>query len=157
MRTVIAALLLLACADAGEDEGDVRRDALSLQAVLAEDRSPALMAEAERAVGGRKSVHAASLIDNSVLPLVDAQIARARDAELVTVQARKLQLRLVAAYTKRREGLALYRSILATGALETPQVIEALRIQRDAESELLALDQELSELRPNVGARLQAH
>jgi len=147
-RCLFALLLTLGCSDRVDDTAALRRDAFGLQAVLAADRSPALMVDVERAVSGRKPVHAATMVERGVLPEVDAQIARVRAADLATVSARKLQLRLIAALEKRRQGLAVYRAILATGSFDTPETIAALRVQRDAESELLALDEELSRLRP---------
>lgn len=148
-------MLLHACGTSAEDPRALRRDALELQAVLGQDRSPVLMIDVEHAVSARKPVHAAALISNVVLPQVEAQMQRARAAELTTVTVRRLQLRLVAAYERRREGLSLYRAVLATGVVETPEVIDALRAQREAEDELLGLDRELSVLRPVAGERVR--
>jgi len=153
MRWVVVLTLVVACGDPPEDPRALRRDALELQAILGEDRSPVLMIDVENAVSARKPVYAAELIAGAVLPQVDAQVGRARSAELTTVTARKLQLRLVAAYQRRHDGLSLYRSVLATGVVETPEVIDALHAQREAEDELLLLDRELSTLRPVAGDR----
>jgi hypothetical protein len=98
MRWVVVLMLLGACGDPPEDPQALRRDALELQAILGEDRSPVLMIDVENAVSARKPVYAAELIAGAVLPQVDAQGGRARSAELTTVTARKQQLRLVAAY-----------------------------------------------------------
>lgn len=153
MRWVVALALLGACGEPPEDPRALRRDALVLQAILGEDRSPVLLIDVENAVSARKPVYAAELIAGAVLPQVDAQLGRARSVELTTVTARKLQLRIVSAYKRRREGLSLYQSILATGMVETPEVIDALHAQREAEDELLLLDRELSTLRPVAGDR----
>lgn len=149
---LVVVLLAAGCADGGEDAAAIRRDALTLQHVLARDRSPALMVDVERAVAGRKPVHAATMIEQAVLPAVDAQVAHMRAANLVTVTVRKVQLRLIAALKQRRDGLSDYRAILATGLVDAPETIVALRAQRDAESLLLALDAELSRLRPSSTA-----
>lgn len=148
-RLTLALLFALACAETSEDAATVRRDVLKLQEVLASDRSPALMVDVEHAVSGRKPVHAATMIEGAVLPEVRAQIARVRAVELATVSVRKHQLRLIGALEKRQGGLTAYRAILATGSLDTPATVDALRMQRDAESELLALDESLSQLRPS--------
>lgn len=153
MRWVVALVLLGACGEPQEDPRALRRDVLELQAILGEDHSPVLMIDVENAVSARKPVYAAELIAGAVLRQVDAQVRRARSAELTTVTARKLQLRLVAAYQRRHEGLSLYRSILATGVVETPEAIDALHAQREAEDELLVLDSELSTLRSVSGDR----
>lgn len=142
---------VLACATSQEDPASLRRDALTLQSVLAGDRSPALMVDVERAVSARKPVHAASMIGDTVLPEVNAQIGRVRSTELTTVGARKIQLRLIDALEQRKQGLTDYRSVLSTGTLDAPEVIAALRVQRDAESALLAVDEELHALRPVLG------
>jgi hypothetical protein len=138
---------LVACGDHEEDIARTHRDVLLLQAAFGADRSAVLMIDAEHAVSQRKPVHAAQMIESAVLPQLDAQIERVGAAQLSTVKVRKLQLRMVDAYKQRRAGLDLYRSVLATGSLDNMDVIEALRVQRDAEAALLALDRELTEMR----------
>ncbi len=138
---------LVACSTHDEDIARTRRDVLLLQSAFGADRSAVLMIDAEQAVSQRKPVHAAQMIETAVLSQLDAQIERVGATQLSTVPVRKLQLRMLDAYKQRRAGLVLYRSVLATGALETMDVIEALRVQRDAEAALLALDRELSEMR----------
>lgn len=148
MKLTVALLgLLVACGNHDEDLAATRRDVLMLQDVLGADRSAPLMIDAEQAVSQRKPVHAARLIETAVLPQLDAQIERVVGVQLATVAVRKVRLRLVDAYRKRRDGLALYRSVLATGTLDDIDVIEALRVQRDAEAQLLGLDRELSDMR----------
>lgn len=144
---IVVVGLLVACGNHEEELAATRRDVLLLQEVLGADRSAPLMIDAEQAVSQRKPVHAARLIETAVLPQLDAQIARVTGVQLATVAVRKVRLRLVDAYRKRREGLALYRSVLATGTLDDIDVIEALRVQRDAEAQLLALDRELLDMR----------
>lgn len=145
-------LTLMACGSQAQDDPEqLRHDALLIQEAIGSDRSTALMVDVERSVSARKPVHAATMIEKAVMPELDAQIERVRDLQLATVGARKLRLRVVAAYERRKEGVVMYRRELATGTVESVPVIEALRVQRDAEAQLMALDAELWQIRP-VGA-----
>lgn len=151
---VIAALAASAALCAGcEDEPEgpppgAAREAAALRRILDEDPALGPIEDVDGAVDEDRPVLAAERIALGALPAARRQVERVERADIRTAEVRAIQAEAVEAYRHRVEALESYRAVLARGTVEDLALHDALRAQRVAGEELVAVYEKLDAIAP---------
>ncbi len=152
---VALALLLLASAcDSGPPPPppDLVADVQALRRVMIDDPALRPLSEVER-VADDRPVFAARLLASGALPAARRQVTRMRAVSTSTPEGRTYRQRLADAYEQRVRGLEQWHAYLEDAATSDADLLESITTRREAEIDLLEIDQELERYVPTEPPR----